>query len=133
MNSYQATTRGIEVSVRAVFLADQSDPESSTWVWAYQVRIVNRGTETVQLLRRTWRITDARGRLQVVQGDGVVGQQPVLEPGEAFEYTSGTPLETPSGIMAGEYHMVATVRGEAFDAEIPAFSLDTPGPERRLH
>lgn len=133
MTGYQATTRGIEVSVRALFLEDQSDPDSSTWVWAYQVRIVNRGTETVQLLRRTWRITDARGRMQIVQGDGVVGEQPVLEPGEVFEYTSGTPLDTPSGIMAGEYHMVCTVRGEAFNAEIPAFSLDAPGQGRQIH
>lgn len=133
MQGYQATTRGIEVSVKALYLEDQSDPDASTWVWAYQVRIVNKGTETVQLLRRTWRIMDGRGRMQVVQGDGVVGEQPVLEPGEAFEYTSGTPLDTPSGIMAGEYHMIAVVRGEAFDAEIPPFSLDTPAAERRVH
>ena len=133
MTGYQATTRGIEVSVRALFLEDQSDPDTLTWVWAYQVRIVNRGAETVQLLRRTWRITDARGRIQVVQGDGVVGEQPILEPGEMFEYTSGTPLETPSGIMAGEYHMISTVRGEAFDAEIPPFSLDAPGQGSIVH
>jgi ApaG protein len=131
--AYTACTRGIEVSVQAVYLEDQSDPERGSWVWAYRVRIANGGTETVQLLRRTWRITDARGRVQVVQGDGVVGEQPVLEPGEAFEYTSGTPLETPSGIMVGQYHMVATVSGEAFDAEIPAFSLDSPQQLRQLH
>ncbi len=133
MGHYTARTRGVEVTVRAVFLEDQSDPDEGNWVWAYQVRIANFGPETVQLMRRTWRITDARGRMQVVQGDGVVGEQPVLEPGESFEYTSGTPLETPSGIMAGAYHMVATISGEAFDAEIPAFSLDSPHQTRQLH
>lgn len=119
--------------MHAVFLEDQSDPDEGTWVWAYQVRIKNRGAVAVQLLRRTWRITDAVGRLQVVQGDGVVGQQPLLEPGESFEYTSGTPLETASGIMVGAYHMIATVSGEAFDADIPAFSLDSPHQRRQLH
>ena len=131
--SFSASTRGIEVTVRTVFLEDQSEPERNNWVWAYQVRIENHGSETVQLRRRTWRITDARGRVQVVQGDGVIGQQPVLEPGEGFEYTSGTPLETPSGIMEGVYHMVATLSGEAFDAEIPAFSLDCPMTVRQVH
>lgn len=130
---YQATTRGIEITVRALFLADQSDPAAGNWVWAYQVRITNRGTETVQLLRRTWRITDANGQVQTVQGDGVVGEQPLLEAGEMFEYTSGTPLKTSSGIMVGKYHMVATLQGETFDADIPAFSLDSPGHERQLH
>jgi ApaG protein len=84
-------------------------------------------------MRRTWRITDSRGRTQTVEGEGVVGQQPLLEPGEAFEYTSGTPLDTPSGFMAGVYHMVATESGEAFDIEIPAFSLDSPYLDGRLH
>lgn len=133
IEGYSATTRGIEVTVRAKFLADQSDPEASRWVWAYQVRIENHGAETVQLLRRTWRITDAHGRLQVVQGAGVVGEQPVLEPGEAFEYTSGTPLEAPSGIMVGAYHMVVPLTQETFDAEIPAFSLDSPTKHRLVH
>ena len=133
MTGYSATTRGVRVEVRTVFLEDQSDPNEGTWVWAYQVRIENHGHEVVQLLRRTWRITDANGRVQTVQGDGVVGEQPVLEPGEAFEYTSGTPLDTPSGIMAGFYHMMATVSGETFDAEIPAFSLDWPGQGRQVH
>ena len=130
---YCAITNGIEVTVRAVFLEDQSNPDAGSWVWAYQVRIANHGPETVRLMRRTWRITDARGRLQVVQGDGVVGEQPVLEPGESFEYTSGTPLGTPSGFMAGAYHMVATVSGRPFDAEIPAFSLDSPQQARQIH
>ena len=133
MAKYSATTRDITVTVRAVFLQDQSDAEQGTWVWAYQVWIENGGSETVQLLRRTWRITDARGRMQMVQGDGVIGEQPVLDPGETFEYTSGTPLETPSGFMAGQYHMVATLTGEPFDVEIPAFSLDSTHQPRQLH
>ena len=119
--------------VEPIFLEDQSDPENGRWIWAYQVHIANRGGEAVKLLRRTWRITDSRGRLQVVQGDGVVGEQPVLEPGETFEYTSGTPLDTPSGIMVGAYHMVFVITGEPFDVEIPAFSLDSPSEHRRLH
>jgi ApaG protein len=120
--------------VRAFFLADQSQPERGHYVWAYRVAIENRGSETVQLLRRTWRITDALGRTQEVHGAGVVGEQPVLEPGESFEYTSGTPLPTPSGFMRGLYHMVVTATGEAFDAVIPAFSLDSPHqPSGQVH
>ena len=130
---YRAVTDGIEVTVRTYFLEDQSDLEQGPWVWAYQVRVTNLGRETVQLLRRTWRITDAHGRIQIVQGAGVVGEQPVLEPGESFEYTSGTPLETSSGIMIGAYHMLATASGQAFDVAIPAFSLDSPGQRTQLH
>jgi ApaG protein len=84
-------------------------------------------------LRRTWRITDGNGRTQTVSGEGVVGQQPILDPGESFEYTSGTPLDTPSGFMLGIYHMVATASGEAFDVAIPAFSLDSPHQNTRVH
>jgi ApaG protein len=130
---YSQTTRDIAVSVRTTYLADQSRPADGRFVWAYRVRIENRGQEAVQLLHRTWLITDARGRTQRVDGAGVVGKQPVLLPGEAFEYTSGTPLETPSGFMAGAYHMVQTLSGEAFDVAIPAFSLDSPHQDGRLH
>lgn len=122
---YSKTTRGIRVTVEPAFLEEQSSPAEGRYFWAYRVRIENGGAETVQLLRRHWRITDALGRLQEVRGDGVVGEQPVLGPGEAFEYTSGCPLTTPSGIMAGAYAM-ETPDGRAFDAEIPAFSLDSP-------
>jgi ApaG protein len=87
----------------------------------------------VQLISRTWRITDAQGRTKLVEGEGVVGEQPVLKPGEAFEYTSGTPLDTPSGFMAGNYHMVDRGSGAAFDVTIPAFSLDSPYQPSRLH
>ncbi len=127
------TTRGIRVSVRAVFLDDQSQPDDNQFVWAYRVRIENRGPEPVQLLRRSWRITDARGRLIRVDGDGVVGEQPSLDPGEAFEYTSGTPLDTPTGFMTGEYHMVLPTSGEQFDVAIPPFSLDSPHQNLRVH
>ena len=132
-DNYSATTRDIRVSVRSFFLADQSRPDEGKFMWAYRIRIENRGREAVQLLRRTWNITDAHGRTQTVKGAGVIGQQPVLEPGESFEYTSGTPLETPSGFMTGAYHMVATDSGETFDVAIPAFSLDSPHQDSRLH
>lgn len=130
---YAKTTRDVRVSVRSFYLEDQSKPETSHFVWAYQVKIENTGAATVQLLRRTWRITDARGRTQLVQGSGVIGEQPVMGPGENFEYTSGTPLETPSGFMVGTYHMVMTGSGEAFDVAIPAFSLDSPHQGGRVH
>jgi ApaG protein len=122
---YTETTRSITVTVKPVYLEDQSSPSDNHYVWAYQVRIENKGRETVQLLRRYWRITDGIGRVQEVRGPGVVGEQPVLEPGESFEYTSGTPLPTPSGIMVGRYEM-ETEGGESFEVAIPAFSLDSP-------
>lgn len=122
---YTATTKQIRVSVEPAYLAEQSSPSDSHYVWAYQVRIENEGAETVQLLTRHWKITDAMGRLQEVRGAGVIGEQPVLAPGESFEYTSGTPLPTPSGIMLGTYGM-RVLDGERFDIEIPAFSLDSP-------
>ena len=131
--AFSEVTREVRVTVRAFFLADQSEPERSHYVWAYRVSIANEGRQTVQLLRRTWLITDARGRTQSVQGDGVVGEQPVLDPGESFEYTSGTPLSTPSGFMRGAYHMAVSATGEAFDVAIPVFSLDSPHDSGRLH
>src|SRR5689334_9105861 len=130
---YSSVTRDVEVSVRSYFLADQSQPDENHYVWAYRVKIENLGTEPVQLLRRTWQITDARGRTQHVHGPGVVGEQPLLEPGESFEYTSGTPLDTPSGFMVGTYHMVVPSSGENFDVAIPAFSLDSPHQSGRVH
>ena len=130
---YALTTRDVKVTVRSFFLADQSNPDGNRFVWAYKVRIENQGHETVRLLRRTWQITDARGRTQHVHGPGVVGEQPVLGPGEAFEYTSGTPLDTPSGIMVGAYHMTVPASGETFDVAVPAFSLDSPHQSGRIH
>ena len=132
-DSYSATTHHIRVTVRTFFLADQSSADEGRWVWAYRVGIENLGREAVQLMRRTWLITDALARTQRVHGDGVVGEQPVLEPGERFEYTSGTPLPTPSGIMRGAYHMVTVSGGEAFDVEVPAFSLDVPRSRSTLN
>jgi ApaG protein len=133
IEDYAKTTRSIRVSVRSFYLEDQSEPDESHFVWAYRVKIENQGRESVQLLRRTWKITDARGKTQHVDGDGVVGERPLLEPGESFEYTSGTPLGTPSGFMVGAYHMVAPASGETFDVAIPAFSLDSPHQSGRVH
>lgn len=122
---YISTSNDITVTVTPIFLEDQSDPDDDHFVWAYQVRIENNGPVTVQLRTRCWHITDANGLVQEVRGSGVVGEQPVLEPGETFEYTSGTPLATPSGIMVGSYQM-QTDHGDEFDVAIPAFSLDSP-------
>lgn len=130
--AYAETTRSITVRVEPFFLEDQSVPDENHFVWAYHVEIENSGTETVQLLTRYWRITDAFGNVQEVRGDGVVGEQPVLTPGETFEYTSGTPLATPTGIMSGTYRMQNT-DGESFDVVVPAFSLDSPHHAAPVH
>ncbi len=130
--AYKAETRAIEVSVEPEFLDDQSTPSENHYVWAYRVRIDNRGEETVQLRRRYWRITDERGRVQEVRGQGVVGVEPVIGPGQSFEYTSGTPVSTPSAIMVGSYEM-ETESGERFEVAIPPFSLDSPHRPIRLN
>ena len=122
---YTAITRGIAVSVLPTYLEAQSSPGSSQYFWAYRVVIENQGQETVQLLSRHWMITNARGDLTEVKGPGVVGEQPVLKPGESFEYVSGAPLNTTSGLMGGAYRMESE-SGEQFDIEIPTFSLDRP-------
>ncbi len=129
---YQAVTRHIEVTVAPQYLAERSAPDQGEYFWAYTIEITNRGTETVQLRTRHWRITDANGRRQDVRGAGVVGKQPVLKPGESFEYTSGVPLSTPSGFMTGTYGMVSAA-GEPFDIEIPTFSLDGPEQKRTIN
>lgn len=129
---YSETTRSLTVTVQPIYLEDQSSPTDNHFVWAYRVRIENGGEETVQLLRRHWKITDAIGRIQEVKGSGVVGEQPVLHPGDSYEYTSGTPLSTPSGIMEGTYQM-ETLAGERFDIAVPAFSLDSPHQTMRLN
>jgi ApaG protein len=122
---YHETTEAIRVTVKPVYLEDQSSPIENHFVWAYRVQIENTGSQTVQLLNRHWRITDSMGRHQEVHGAGVVGEQPTLAPGESFEYTSGTPLTTPSGIMVGTYEM-ERADGHRFNVAIPAFSLDSP-------
>ena len=122
---YTQKTKNISVTVTPIYLEDQSEPDEDHYVWAYHVKIENDSLETVQLRSRHWRITDANGLMQEVRGSGVVGEQPVLEPGESFEYTSGTPLNAPSGIMVGSYEM-QTDEGDTIEVDIPAFSLDSP-------
>ena len=129
---YQSVTRNIEVTVKPEYLADRSSPATGEYFWAYTIEITNRGTETVQLRTRHWRITDGMGRKQEVRGPGVVGKQPVLKPGEKFSYTSGCPLPTTSGIMVGTYQM-QTEKGELFNIAIPAFSLDLPDVRRTVN
>jgi len=125
MTQYSATTRGVRIQVTPVFLDDQSDPEENDFMWAYTVEIANLSELTVQLTARTWKIVDLHGVTQVVQGPGVVGEQPILREGDSFTYTSGCPLSTPSGLMMGSY-LMQTDDGETFEAQVPAFSLDSP-------
>lgn len=129
---YRALTHEIEVQVEPFFLPEHSDPEEGRYVWAYQVTIANFSQETVKLMSRHWHITDGLGRVQEVSGEGVVGEQPKLEPGDSFQYTSGCPLTTTSGIMVGRYTM-RTVGGKTFEVDIPAFSLDLPGEQVSLN
>lgn len=123
--SYSATTEGIEVSVEPFYMDDESSPENGEFIWAYMVEIHNGGTEPVQLKTRYWQIRDGLGRLEEVRGDGVVGEQPVIEPGETYEYSSHCRLSTDNGIMAGSYFMERS-EGTSFEVVIPAFSLDLP-------
>jgi ApaG protein len=129
---FEEITRDIRVAVEPSFLEDQSEPAAGRFVWAYHVTIENMGRETVQLLSRHWRITDARGQTREVRGPGVVGEQPTLKPGESFRYTSGCPLETASGFMTGTYSM-RSARGESFEIIIPLFALDSPYAPRQVH
>lgn len=128
--AYEAETHGIRVRVRPVFVEQASMPEEQRYVWAYHVEIENRSERTVQLMTRYWRITDGAGRVQEVSGEGVVGQQPVLEPGAVFIYTSGCPLSTPSGLMQGNYTL-HDQDGNRLTAAIPLFALDSPHERRR--
>ena len=129
---YRTVTRNIEVTVEPRFLPERSSFEKSYFFWAYTIEITNRGDETVQLKTRHWRITDANGRKQEVRGAGVVGEEPVLKTGESFEYTSGVPLQTPSGFMVGTYGMISAA-GLRFDIDIPAFSLDCGEGKRTIN
>ena len=129
---YRTVTRHIEVTVTPRFVAERSSPENGYFFWAYTIEISNTGDATVQLKTRYWRITDALGRMQEVRGEGVIGEEPILKPGESFEYTSGVPLPTPSGFMTGTYGMVGET-GEPFDIDIPAFSLDCSYAERTIN
>jgi ApaG protein len=120
------TTRGVRILVRPRFVPEQSDPDNGQWLFAYHITIRNTGEQTVQLVSRHWIITNGEGRVEEVRGPGVVGYQPVLKPGEEFEYTSGCPLTTPVGTMHGEFNMVVQDSGEAFDARIEPFRLAVP-------
>ena len=129
---YEATTFGIRVAVTPAFLDEQSDPREHRYLWAYHIVIENKGVEPVQLLTRHWHITDALGRVREVEGPGVIGQQPVIAPGKSHEYSSGVPLETPSGFMTGTYGMKSAA-GKGFDVKIPLFALESPFEEKRVH
>lgn len=130
--TFAETTSSITITVEPFYLDEQSEPDDGHFVWAYHVRIENNGDRTVRLMTRYWRIIDSLGNVHEVRGDGVIGEQPILNPGGAFEYTSGTPLSTPSGIMVGTYRM-ETDSGECFDVNIPAFSLDSPHQGGQIH
>ncbi len=130
--TYAQTTRAITVNVDPIFLDEESDPDAGLFFWAYHVVITNNGEDTVQLISRYWRITNALGALHEVRGEGVVGEQPQLAPGESFQYTSGTPLSTPSGIMGGSYQLISS-DGDTFEIDIPTFSLDSPYEGRAVH
>ena len=129
---YTKTTKNINITVNSYYLEEQSEPDEQHYVWAYQVTINNLGQDTVQLKNRYWKIIDSNGTKQEVRGEGVVGEQPILNPGEKFEYTSGTPLSTPSGFMEGYYEM-ETKNGNKFEATIPLFSLDSPNITNKVN
>jgi ApaG protein len=127
---YEQETSGLMVRVEPQFLPEESAPEEGRFVWAYTIEIENRGADSVQLISRFWRITDENGLTQEVEGPGVVGQQPVIPPGESFRYTSAAPLAAPSGMMMGAYSMRRVDNGEAFDIAVPLFALDSPHQTR---
>jgi len=126
---YSAETRGVIVRVSVSFMPEQSEPARGRWFWAYHIRLENVGKQAVQLLTRKWVITDGRGGRHDVQGEGVIGAQPVIEPGQSYDYVSGCPLQTPTGSMEGSYHMIAE-DGSTFQAAIPRFSLIGPAVAR---
>ena len=132
MFTSEATTKGVQVSVSSEYAPERSRPDEKHWFFLYTITISNRSQVTVQLISRHWVITDGNGHVEEVKGPGVVGEQPVLKPGDSFDYTSGVPLQTPSGFMRGSYGMV-TEGGEPFDIEIPAFSLDLSVAERTIN
>ncbi len=129
---YRKVTEGIQVTVEPFFMDEESDPDRGYYFWAYTIEILNLSADTVQLRTRHWEIVADDGQAQVVEGQGVVGEEPVLAPGEAFEYTSGAPLPTPSGLMRGTYRM-EDADGRGFDVQIPAFSLDSPHATRAMN
>tara|TARA_B100000989_G_C19420890_1_gene418583 strand:- start:231 stop:623 length:393 start_codon:yes stop_codon:yes gene_type:complete len=129
---YSKTTKGVTVTVTPYFLDDQSSPQEGHYVWAYQVNIKNSSSNTIKLNRRNWLIIDANGKIINVQGEGVVGEFPVLHPGESFEYTSGTPLKTTNGFMQG-FYLMSQNNGDQLKIDIPTFSLDSPYGKKKLN
>lgn len=129
---YSAVTRGIEVTAEPFYLEDQSEPEENRYVWGYRITIANNSSDTVQLRSRYWQITDGNGHIEEVRGDGVIGDHPTLNRGDSYQYSSGCPLNTTSGVMVGRYQMQAS-DGKAFEVDIPAFSLDIPETRRTLN
>ncbi len=129
---YSKTTNGITVTVKPYFLDDQSSPQEGHYVWAYQVNIKNLSSNTIKLNHRNWVIIDANGKIMNIQGEGVVGEFPVLQPGESFEYTSGTPLKTTNGFMQG-FYLMSQNNGEQLKIDIPTFSLDSPYGKKNYH
>ncbi|MEM7070660.1 MAG: Co2+/Mg2+ efflux protein ApaG [Pseudomonadota bacterium] len=128
---YEETTQNIKITVKPYYLDSQSDPAEDRYIWAYHVVIENLGEESVKLINRYWRIIDEAGHIEEVHGAGVVGEQPSLKPGDVFEYASGTPLKTPSGIMGGHYEMKSD-KG-LFNAIVPSFSLDSPFSKSKMN
>jgi ApaG protein len=123
--SYAATTHDVTVRVAVSFLPEQSEPDRGRWFWAYHIRIENNRKAPIQLLTRSWRITDGRGAMHIVEGEGVVGEQPVIQPGHSYDYVSGCPLATPTGAMKGSFQMIGA-GGQSFDVEVPQFDLIGP-------
>lgn len=130
--AYHKRTAGVVVDVQPFYLESKSVPAMNHYVWAYRVRIANERLSAVRLISRYWRITDSQGNMREVRGEGVVGEQPEISPGESYEYTSGAPLTTPSGMMCGSYHM-EDADGAPFEVEIPSFSLDSPHENRMVN
>ncbi|MGU3574495.1 Co2+/Mg2+ efflux protein ApaG [Brucellaceae bacterium C25G] len=129
---YRATTHEIEITVEPFYLEEQSEPDEGRYFWGYRVTIANLSKMSVCLRSRYWKITDATGKIEEVNGPGVVGEQPVIQPGDSYQYSSGCPLKTNSGMMIGSYHM-QSANGEAFEVNIPGFSLDLPDSRRTLN
>ncbi|MBI29162.1 MAG: Protein ApaG [Alphaproteobacteria bacterium MarineAlpha5_Bin11] len=130
---YSKTTKKINIKVEPFYLEEQSVPSESHYVWAYKIVIDNKSKDTVKLKNRYWKIIDSTGNYHEVRGSGVVGEQPILKPGDKFEYTSGAPLNTPSGFMVGHYEMENNIDGRKFDVDIPLFSLDSPHSNNQVH
>ncbi len=129
---YSKVTNDIRVTVKPAYLEEESSPDEQQFLWSYTVTLENLGKRTVQLLSRHWRITDARGHTHEVRGAGVIGAQPTLKPGDRYQYSSWTPLPTATGFMIGSYQMKDD-RGDFFDIQVPAFSLDSPYVKQLTH